>query len=192
MSTNAIVFFESYHKAIQKLDDTERLSIFDAIMKFGFDNEETDFDNPACSAIFDLIRPTLERSMNRYRAAKENGRKGGRPKTDKNQNKNQNTNQTGNLNKEKEKDKDKDMSALALNEGACAFSPPSLSEIKEFISDNGIKHCDPNDFFNHYESKGWKVGNSEMKNWKASVRAWDNRHKKEDKAITDSNIWERL
>ena len=28
-------------------------------------------------------------------------------------------------------------------------------------------------FFDYYESKGWKVGKSPMKDWKASVRTWE-------------------
>jgi hypothetical protein len=30
------------------------------------------------------------------------------------------------------------------------------------------------DFFDYYESKGWKVGNTPMRDWKAACRKWCN------------------
>lgn len=35
---------------------------------------------------------------------------------------------------------------------------------------NGV---DPQTFVDFYESKGWMVGKSKMKNWKAAVRTWE-------------------
>lgn len=33
-------------------------------------------------------------------------------------------------------------------------------------------------FWNYYESKGWVVGKSPMKSWKAAVRTWELNNKK--------------
>lgn len=56
------------------------------------------------------------------------------------------------------------------------FLKPSVEEIAAYCSerDNGI---DPQQFFDFYESKGWKVGNQSMKDWKAAVRTWERREK---------------
>lgn len=54
------------------------------------------------------------------------------------------------------------------------FSPPSLEEVTEYCKSRG-NHVDPENFINFYESKGWKVGNSPMKDWKACVRTWEKR-----------------
>ena len=56
------------------------------------------------------------------------------------------------------------------------FVKPSVEEIAAYCSerDNGI---DPQQFFDFYESKGWKVGNQSMKDWKAAVRTWERREK---------------
>ena len=35
---------------------------------------------------------------------------------------------------------------------------------------------DGNAFFDFYESKGWKIGNGPMKDWKAAVRTWKKRN----------------
>ena len=55
-----------------------------------------------------------------------------------------------------------------------AFSKPSLYEVVEYCDErkNGI---DAGSFIDFYESKGWKVGNTPMKDWKASIRTWEKR-----------------
>ena len=56
------------------------------------------------------------------------------------------------------------------------FQKPSLDEIRQYCIFRGNK-VDPEQFFNFYESKGWMVGRSHMKDWRASVRTWENREK---------------
>ena len=52
------------------------------------------------------------------------------------------------------------------------FRKPSLQEVVHYCLErkNGI---DPQTFLDFYESKGWKVGNTPMKDWKAAVRNWE-------------------
>ncbi len=54
------------------------------------------------------------------------------------------------------------------------FSPPSIEEVQAYCLErkNGIN---PQQFVDFYASKGWKVGNSPMKDWKAAVRTWEQR-----------------
>ena len=51
--------------------------------------------------------------------------------------------------------------------------PPVFEELKQYCTErnNGI---DPQKFYDYYESKGWVVGRTKMKSWKASVRTWEN------------------
>jgi hypothetical protein len=58
------------------------------------------------------------------------------------------------------------------------FVKPSVDEIRNYCLErkNGI---DPQQFFDYYESKGWMIGKNHMKDWKASVRTWENRRKGE-------------
>ena len=51
------------------------------------------------------------------------------------------------------------------------FSKPSCEEIREYCFEKNV-NIDVDRFFNYYESKGWKVGNAPMKDWKAAVRNW--------------------
>ena len=54
------------------------------------------------------------------------------------------------------------------------FVKPTVEEVKAYCLERGNK-VDPYQFFDFYESKGWKVGNQPMKDWKAAVRTWEKR-----------------
>lgn len=52
------------------------------------------------------------------------------------------------------------------------FTPPSFEQMKQYgtsisLSDTEIEKC-----FDYYSSKGWFVGKSPMKDWKAAMRNW--------------------
>lgn len=57
------------------------------------------------------------------------------------------------------------------------FTRPSVAEIQAYCEErnNGIN---AEDFFNFYESKGWVIGRSPMKDWKAAVRTWESSRRK--------------
>lgn len=59
-----------------------------------------------------------------------------------------------------------------------AFTKPAVEEIRAYCEErkNGL---DAQAFFDFYESKGWKVGAARMKDWRASVRTWEQRRKTE-------------
>lgn len=55
------------------------------------------------------------------------------------------------------------------------FQKPALSEVQDYCSErnNGIN---AERFVDYYEAKGWKIGNSPMKDWKAAVRTWEQKN----------------
>lgn len=58
------------------------------------------------------------------------------------------------------------------------FVKPTVEEIDGYCKErrNGL---DAQQFFDFYESKGWKVGAVKMKDWRACVRTWEKRHESE-------------
>ena len=52
------------------------------------------------------------------------------------------------------------------------FVKPNVEEIESYCKERN-NSVDAQQFFDYYESKGWKVGKSPMKDWKASVRTWE-------------------
>lgn len=60
--------------------------------------------------------------------------------------------------------------------GTPHFQKPSLSEVAAYCRERANK-VDPEQFYNFYESNGWKVGKNPMKDWHAAVRTWEKREK---------------
>lgn len=60
--------------------------------------------------------------------------------------------------------------------GSSHFQKPSLSEVAAYCRERANK-VDPEQFYNFYESNGWKVGKNPMKDWHAAVRTWEKREK---------------
>ena len=60
--------------------------------------------------------------------------------------------------------------------GSNHFQKPSLDDIRAYCISRSNK-VDPEQFYNFYESKGWMVGKSPMRDWRASVRTWEKREK---------------
>ena len=58
------------------------------------------------------------------------------------------------------------------------FEPPTVEEVEAYCREreNGIIG---QAFVDFYASKGWKVGNNPMEDWKAAVRTWEQRRKPE-------------
>lgn len=54
------------------------------------------------------------------------------------------------------------------------FSPPSPAEVDAYAKEQGINVVGQR-FCDFYASKGWKVGGSAMKDWKAAARNWASR-----------------
>lgn len=68
-----------------------------------------------------------------------------------------------------------DIKPLSIKGGA-HFQKPSLEDVRAYCISRSNK-VDPEQFFNFYESKGWVVGKSPMKDWRAAVRTWEKREK---------------
>jgi len=78
-SKNGVVYLESFHEAIRPLTDGDRLMMYDAIMDYGIYAVIPDGLPAHLKGYFALMKPNIDSSKNRYNAAVENGKKGGRP-----------------------------------------------------------------------------------------------------------------
>ena len=52
------------------------------------------------------------------------------------------------------------------------FVKPTPSEIEQYCIERN-NNVNAEQFFDYYESNGWKVGKNSMKDWKAAVRTWE-------------------
>lgn len=74
------VFLPSFAKFIELLPEDQQLEMFWAITEYGLHGKKPDKGSTAAASL-ELIIPVIDASQNRYKAAVENGKKGGRPKT---------------------------------------------------------------------------------------------------------------
>ena len=52
------------------------------------------------------------------------------------------------------------------------FQKPTLDEVRTYCQERK-NTVNPEQWFDHYESVGWKIGKVTMKNWQAAVRTWE-------------------
>ncbi len=77
--------------------------------------------------------------------------------------------------KETEKDKEK-------KKGSTEGKHPTLKEAVDFLGSETIG----TDFWDYYESNGWRVGRNPMKDWKASARRWKRQNGKHQRHNSES------
>lgn len=56
------------------------------------------------------------------------------------------------------------------------FKKPTIEEIEEYCKERK-NNINAQQFYDYYESVGWKVGKNSMKDWKACIRTWENKEK---------------
>ena len=84
---------------------------------------------------------------------------------------------------EKEIEKDKEIDKEKENkkkDSPKRFVPPSVGEVQAYCTERG-NGIDAEAFIDFYTSKNWYVGKTKMTDWKAAVRTWESRKKKQAK-----------
>lgn len=114
---NNFIFYPSYLECVENAPENERAETIYAIVQYGIYGKIPENAPQSFKMIFPAIKPNIDSSINNYNARVENGKKGGRPKKEKNLNEtetkpNNNLDETEtkpkrNLNKDKDKNKDK-------------------------------------------------------------------------------------
>ena len=61
------------------------------------------------------------------------------------------------------------------------FVKPTVEEIAAFCKEKNY-NINAQQFYNYYESNGWKIGRNAMKSWQAAVQNWNARDKANNKA----------
>lgn len=194
MERNTFVFYKDWMDAIKGLPDDVRLDIYEGVIEYATTGNVRGLKSMA-SVAFNFIKTTIDRDTEKYVSIAEknrvNGSKGGRPKTGNNP-----KNPVGylgsdgnpkNLNSDSVSDSVNDNDLKDRGKTGKRFTPPSLKDISDFISENN--YCvDAETFQNFYQAKGWMVGKNKMKDWRASIRTWNQKEKssakKENHATT--------
>ena len=186
-------YFCAYHSMIrpmQKLSDAERGRLFMALLQYSAGDELIKLQGREEIA-FDIYAEQIDRDREAYEAKcaalRQNGMNGGRPEKPKKPNGFSETKCHQDKDKDKDKGEDKDNSTnVESNSAQRRFVPPSVEEVKAYCKERG-NSVDAQKFVDFYASKGWKVGNQGMKDWKAAVRTWEQR---DGKGKAKPAVWE--
>lgn len=213
MERKQFTWYRSYYDALKEIPAEEFRAIVLAVCAYALDGEEAELSGVA-RAIFTLIRPTLEvgrsKAENRSRAEQTSlsaEQTGNRPEQTKNkpeqtQNKRKQTDDKPEQTR-KEKEKEKEREKESENDSYCSppppsgpkrFVPPTLAEVQSYVAERQSP-VDPQGFIDFYESKGWMVGKTPMKDWKAACRnaeTWERWSRKEASAPPKKGLAQAL
>lgn len=195
---DSFIFYRSFFEAVKELDTDTQAAVMSAICEYALDDEE-----PECSgvvlAMFRLMKPQIDANSKRF----ENGRKGGRPKTETAETETKpkpNHNQTltkanqtitkpepnanqSEPNPENSKPNvnvnvndnvnDNDKEKVNQREKRRAPFRPPTLEEVKAYCEERGNHVDAERFVDFYSAKSWMIGKNRMTDWKAAVRTWE-------------------
>jgi hypothetical protein len=183
---DSFIFYRSFFSATKCLNQVEKAQLFDAICSYALDNGIGELNGTA-QGMFELIKPQLDANRKRF----ENGcvkkqkiskteakNKQKISKTEANVNVNVNVNE--NVNEELINDNLNNNISIEKNK---KFTKPTIDEFINYCNQN-VLDVDPNQFIDHYESVGWKVGKNPMKDWQATARTWHRRNSNNNNQVS--------
>ena len=163
----------SYEDYFREYDDESIGAIVLAMLAYRKSGEQPQFEGPE-RFIWPAIQRDIDESIKAQEAAanacRENGKKGGRPpkasgfsETKENQ-----KNQSGFSETKKSQGQGQGQGQGDIAR-AKRFTPPTLAEVQSYVAERHSP-VDPQGFIDFYASKGWMVGKTPMKDWKAACR----------------------
>lgn len=175
--------YHSYGKKCGKLTDEELGRLFRALMKYSETGERETLGGLE-SIAFDFIADDIDRAKAAYaekcRKNRENGALGGRtgrsggPRLGADAPQTKDKDETKDEGKDEDKDKDKGEAGGGSPGGeetpAGGFVPPTLEEVRSYVAERNSP-VEPREFIDFYEAKGWMMGRSPMRDWKAACRS---------------------
>lgn len=215
MNRDSFVIFASYMKSFSKLNMEQRGVLITAMMNYQIGDELPEMDALTDMA-FSFIKDDMDFNNQKYdekcERNKENGKKGGRPKANgfsENPKKpngfseeisetQQNPTKPTKTLYEYDYDYESEYEHEEIKKPKTKkFIKPTVEEIRAYCQERN-NNVDPERFYDFYESKGWKVGNQGMKDWKSAVRTWERRsddkpqEKPPDKLNMSQTVYDKI
>lgn len=169
-------FYRTFYDLTTLLPEAERRKVNTALLDYFFEGIEPKGLSESGMKVFKGCEGRISKSRtnaanvsNRYSDSKPTNE----PTTD-------DTNAPTEPLPERERDREVDKEGIKERGKAARFRAPSPAEVAEyaqqFAADKGLDltalDFDPERFVDFYAQKGWMVGRSHMKDWKATVRNW--------------------
>lgn len=184
---DSFVIKTEWKKHLKLLSKEQAGDLFNACFEYHESGKPPDGD-PIVQVAFSFMQQFFDDNAAKYEerveANRRNGQSGGRPRKPKGYNGNpenpvgfSETQQKPTKAKKPDYDSgseyDSDTVPPTEGEGKRAgkprFTPPTLEEVAAYVAERGSP-VDPQGFIDFYASKGWLVGKTPMKDWKAACR----------------------
>ena len=163
--------------------------------------EEPESSDPIAVCAFGLMRPALDKSLNRAVSGRKGGKANGKQneanaskdeangsklkQTEANASKEKQTKANGKQNEAKEQIKKNKEQEINNNPPISPqggkrerdernIIPPPMELVEAYCLERG-NGISAQEFCDHYEATGWMVGKNKMRDWQAAVRTWENK-----------------
>ena len=190
----SFTYYKSFFEGLKPLDDGTYRRLSDALIKYALYDESPDLEGLEMT-VFQSWKANIDASNRR----KDNGKNGGRPKTEINRTETENNRTITENNRTKpkitegkpnKKEKENKKETITKKDSIGRFTPPTPDEVRAYVAEKGYA-IDAFKFCDFYESKGWFVGKNKMKDWKAAVRNWA-RSQRQGSTANGSNSTNRV
>ena len=197
---DSFVLYASQHEAIKELSLTQKGLLLDVLFLYATQDIIPDVEDKEVRIAFNFIRQQIDKDSKKYSEKCEKNKKIALEREERrrkareeykrtrtytnvtyNDNDNDNDNEPTNVGDNKEK-----TTNVVKKKGTSSrFVAPTVDEVRVYCKERG-NYVSPGAFIDFYESKGWKVGSSPMKDWKAAVRTWERKDGRSPKKDTPS------
>lgn len=194
---DTFIMYVSYYESIRHLTLEQKGMLLDGIFLYA-KGETSEINDPVVTMALSFIKERMSSNAVKYAAIVEKRREAGRKHKGNQYSKNleqmeqmeqvfQNGTDNGNVNvNDSDNDNEPtnmvgDIKKKTSNEvkkkksPVTRFVPPTVEEVRVYCLERG-DGIDAQHFVDYYTARGWKYGNTAIKDWKACVRIWEQRN----------------
>lgn len=185
MDRTQFTFYDSFYHGIKGLRTKgEQAAALFAICEYALYGTEPGTLPGSAGAVLAMAKPVLDAARRKADAGKRGGSKSKQPEANPKQGRDKQG--QGKQEKEQVKEQGKEEEQMLLSSSSPSvggeergrpsgrFVPPTAEAVAEEIEAKGY-HVDPEAFVAFYASKGWMVGKTPMKDWRAALVTWEKR-----------------
>lgn len=180
MAMSYVKVWFDFEDRTEMLNEVEKGRLLLAMLRYAQGKELPELKG-AERFLFPVFKMDIDRDATTYSAKVANGAKGGRPRkeTEENQEKPNKTEHNLNAKTKEQKTKELRTEEQKTEEHIGSvqrkrFTPPTTEQVSDYCREKGYP-IDAARFVDYYTSKGWKVGQTPMKDWQAALRNWAKR-----------------
>lgn len=196
---NSFVLQTRLNAVVAKLSDKQAGVLFKSILNYAANGAVANFEDSAVDIVFEVVRQDIDYTSAKYEDVCQKRKEAIKKRWAEKQKNTKNTNVYKCIQNDtkaykrihNDDDVDNDVDVNTSLKASDNINPPNIAPLKggKFTKptvEQVASYCNERNnginaqqFVDFYASKGWKVGNTPMKDWQAAVRNWERRDKQE-------------